>query len=202
MTSVGLYPNHCVTSCQIYDDSSLLASGTVSGNQCNFTSGFIPSASQKYGLVSNGKSDDCLSYVSGVSYPQFGTYIYWHNGLSDEGGDGSPPWVGEVGVIYYFTNITVTTSGAADTTPPVTSDYNCTSCNPPNGDNQSPYETDDTTPTFNFTTDKDARCVIGVNDTNYTTMNITNSGTCNSGEETKSHICRCFPFFIRYLYSN
>ncbi|MEA2038030.1 MAG: hypothetical protein U9O94_11080 [Nanoarchaeota archaeon] len=74
-----------------------------------------------------------------------------------------------------------------DTSPPLISSLNCTSCNVPNGDTSSPYETDDTTPTFRFDTDENARCAVGVSDINYTTMG--SSRNCTSGEGTESHIC-------------
>lgn len=71
---------------------------------------------------------------------------------------------------------------------PLISSLNCTSCNIPNGDITSPYETEDTTPTFKFTTDKNAWCAIGVTDVNYTTMGA--SRNCTSGEGgTQGHIC-------------
>jgi hypothetical protein len=74
-----------------------------------------------------------------------------------------------------------------DTTPPTISGLNCTSCDVPNGDDESPYETEDTTPTFNFNTSENAWCAIDVNDLNYTAMG--DSRNCTSGEGTQSHIC-------------
>jgi len=73
-------------------------------------------------------------------------------------------------------------SVAADTTPPVISLYNCTSCSPP--DTVEPFNTTDTTPTFKITTNEDALCAIADVDKNYTAMvdgaysyrNCTNTG--------------------------
>ena len=77
-----------------------------------------------------------------------------------------------------------------DTTPPSISSINCTSCVTDPTPDAEPYITEDTTPTFNFTTNENAWCVIGKDDENYTTMNATNSGTCNTGEgSTGEHIC-------------
>lgn len=75
----------------------------------------------------------------------------------------------------------------ADTSPPTISNLNCTSCNIPYGDIAEPYETEDTTPTFNFATNENAWCAIGVSDVNYTTMGA--SRNCTSGEGTQEHIC-------------
>jgi len=77
--------------------------------------------------------------------------------------------------------------GGGDTTPPTILTLNCTSCNIPNGDAISPYETEDTTPTFRFNTSENAWCAIGVSDVNYTTMG--SSRNCTSGEGTEGHIC-------------
>jgi hypothetical protein len=73
----------------------------------------------------------------------------------------------------------------SDTTPPTIQTYNCTSCG---GDNESPYTTQDTTPTFTITTNLNANCAIGTSDENYSTMvsNIERNCTTTSGT---SHIC-------------
>ena len=79
------------------------------------------------------------------------------------------------------------TFGVADTTPPVLSEFNCTSCDVPNGDTSSPYETEDTTPTFRFNTSENAYCAIGKYDQNYTTMGA--SRNCSGEGGTKGHSC-------------
>ncbi len=63
----------------------------------------------------------------------------------------------------------------------------CTSCNVPFGSNTSPYVTDDTTPTFNFTTTVSANCSISNVGTNYSTMS--SSEKCSTGEGTITHTC-------------
>lgn len=69
---------------------------------------------------------------------------------------------------------------------PVITGINLTSGNQ-NGDNVTPYTTNDTTPTFSFVTDVNANCSIGVNDWNYTTMGATR--VCSGGQGTTSHTC-------------
>jgi hypothetical protein len=63
----------------------------------------------------------------------------------------------------------------------------CTSCNPPNGDTISPYETDDTTPTFTFNTGIFIACRIGDENVNYTGMD--SSRNCDYGANVSSHTC-------------
>ena len=74
-----------------------------------------------------------------------------------------------------------------DTDPPSISNLNCTSCIEDSTPNQPPYITEDTTPTFNFSTDENAWCAIGISDVNYTIMGA--SRNCTSGEGAESHIC-------------
>ena len=75
-----------------------------------------------------------------------------------------------------------------DSTPPTISALNCTSCNIPNGDTTSPYETEDTTPTFKFDTDENAWCRIDDDNLGYGAMG--SSRNCSSGEGGESeHIC-------------
>lgn len=70
---------------------------------------------------------------------------------------------------------------------PTISAINCTSCNIPNGDIVSPYTTNDTTPTFTFSTNVAANCRVGDDDQNYSTMG--SSRNCASGDGTTSHTC-------------
>jgi uncharacterized protein (DUF1499 family) len=70
---------------------------------------------------------------------------------------------------------------------PVVSAINCTSCDVPFGDNESPYTTSDTTPTFFFQTDVNANCRIGNVDQNYTALGDLRN--CTSGEGTQAHTC-------------
>jgi hypothetical protein len=82
-----------------------------------------------------------------------------------------------------YDNVTnVSGSGA-----PVTSAYNCTSCNPPSGSTTSPYLTSDTTPTFRVNTNVNANCRIASQDWNYTAMGATRS--CATGDGLTRHIC-------------
>ncbi|HYD03464.1 MAG TPA: hypothetical protein VEC16_04145 [Alphaproteobacteria bacterium] len=67
------------------------------------------------------------------------------------------------------------------------SGFICKSCNPPLGDDEAPYETDDTTPTFNFQTSIDSECRIADINTSYASMN--SSRDCQSGEGTTNHTC-------------
>ncbi|MBW2975427.1 hypothetical protein KY366_06930, partial [Candidatus Woesearchaeota archaeon] len=93
---------------------------------------------------------------------------------------------------FNYTSIGERGVSAHDYTPPVLSDYNCTSCDPPNGDNQSPYETYDTTPTFSFNTNENAYCRIGDKNLNWSSMN--SSRDCDTGEGTTGpHICTLDP---------
>jgi len=64
---------------------------------------------------------------------------------------------------------------------------NCTSCNPPTGDTVAPYTTNDTTPTFTFTTSDVASCRIADMNWNYTIMG--SSRDCAGGQGTTSHTC-------------
>lgn len=73
-----------------------------------------------------------------------------------------------------------------DTTPPILSAFNCTSCNPPNGDAITPYTSSDTTPTFSFTSDETANCRVSNLNSNFTIMN--SSRDCAT-TGTTSHIC-------------
>jgi len=63
----------------------------------------------------------------------------------------------------------------------------CTSCSPPTGDIDPPYETDDTTPTFKFNTSAYTFCRISDMNINYTTMS--NSRDCSSGQNYSGHTC-------------
>ncbi|MBI2576671.1 hypothetical protein HYV84_05640 [Candidatus Woesearchaeota archaeon] len=78
--------------------------------------------------------------------------------------------------------------GGGDTTPPTIISYNCTSCNPPSGDNSTPYETYDTTPTFSLTTNEGALCRIGVASQNYTTLGTSRNCTPGTAHNT-THTC-------------
>lgn len=70
---------------------------------------------------------------------------------------------------------------------PIITNINCTSCNPPTGDNVTPYTTTDITPTFNFSTDINANCRYSNNLTaNYTEMGSSRNCTTTGA---LSHIC-------------
>jgi len=88
--------------------------------------------------------------------------------------------------VYYYDDFTFKTSDESDTNPPVITALNCTSCNPPSGDTTPPFQTEDTTPTFNITTSETASCRIGVQDINYTAMSASRNCTTTG---TTSHIC-------------
>ncbi len=64
---------------------------------------------------------------------------------------------------------------------------NCTSCNAPYGDTDTPFYTTDTTPTFIFNTTVAADCRIGPSNQNFTTMGVTRF--CTSGNGTTAHTC-------------
>lgn len=85
-------------------------------------------------------------------------------------------WNSGVGLFYPFGKMA-----------PMVTSVNCTSCNPPNGDNESPYTTSDTTPTFDISTDTNAYCRIGDENQNYTDMG--GSRNCTGGGGTTSHVC-------------
>lgn len=77
-----------------------------------------------------------------------------------------------------------------DTSPPIVTNINCTSCNPPVGDISSPYTTTDTTPTFTLSTNENANCRIGDENLNYSDMNA--SRDCST-TGTTSHTCTLTP---------
>ncbi len=85
-----------------------------------------------------------------------------------------------------YTNWIQSPSAGGDTDPPTILNLNCTSCNIPNGDITSPYETEDTTPTFVITTDENADCRIGGADQNYTAMGTTRNCSTTGGT---GHTC-------------
>ncbi|MEA2037839.1 MAG: hypothetical protein U9O94_10115 [Nanoarchaeota archaeon] len=76
---------------------------------------------------------------------------------------------------YYATDasdpiIYVNSTPPESTTAPTLSDINCTSCGIPGGDDNPPYETYDTTPTFTLSTDITAYCRIDNENLNYSAM--------------------------------
>ncbi len=74
--------------------------------------------------------------------------------------------------------------------PPTILTYDCTSCTTDGTPTLQPFTTEDTTPTFNITTDKDALCAIGTVNQNYTDLINSNSErNCTSGGGSKSLIC-------------
>lgn len=77
-------------------------------------------------------------------------------------------------------------AAGGDTTPPIISSLNCTSCTEDSTPDQEPYETEDTTPTFNVTTNENADCRIGTTDQNYTAMGASRDCTTTGGA---SHTC-------------
>ena len=81
---------------------------------------------------------------------------------------------------------------APDTTPPSITSINCTSCVDDSTPDQAPYETADTTPTFDITTNENAWCRIADEDWNYTTMG--SSRDCTSGDGTEQHTCTLNAF--------
>ena len=76
--------------------------------------------------------------------------------------------------------------GSPILTAPIISDVNSTTSNIPFGDNESPYTTSDTTPTFSITTNISANCRIGDENQNYSTMD--GSRNCGTTGST-NHIC-------------
>jgi hypothetical protein len=67
------------------------------------------------------------------------------------------------------------------------SNINCTTCNIPYGDTVSPYLTNDTTPTFTFTTNVQAKCRFDNENLSYVLMS--SAYQCIGGEDTTSHTC-------------
>ena len=61
-------------------------------------------------------------------------------------------------------------ASAPDTTPPIITYINCTSCYTDTTPETAPYQTNDTTPTFNITTNEAAVCAIADVNLNYTAM--------------------------------
>ncbi|MBR9699825.1 hypothetical protein GOV09_05185 [Candidatus Woesearchaeota archaeon] len=92
---------------------------------------------------------------------------------------------------YYIDDFWVSTEDRPFTgnNPPILSGFTCTSCG---GDNESPYYTLDTTPTFTFSSDINAWCRMGDENLNYTDMGAARNGTC-SGQGTTSHTCTLDP---------
>jgi len=80
-------------------------------------------------------------------------------------------------------------NGGAGLAYPFNSIYNmnCTSCSPPYGDVIPPYETDDATPTFTFSTTTSQQCRIGDQNINYTAMG--DSRNCTSDQSTQVTTC-------------
>ena len=75
-----------------------------------------------------------------------------------------------------FSNVTFTN---------IITNATCTSCIPP--DNTPPYETDDTTPTFNIITNVASDCRIGNSNITYTAMGSTRN--CTHGDSQSNHTC-------------
>ncbi len=138
----------------------------------------------------HGVTADNQKFEVGRAYTSGTSYVYW-NGLIDEIGvwtralnaqNISALYNYGAGLSYPFFNYT------PDTTPPTISKVNCTSCNPPNGSNQSPYMTYDTTPTFTLATNEAAACRIANTNLSYIAMN--SSRDCDSGQYFLSnHTC-------------
>ena len=82
--------------------------------------------------------------------------------------------------------------GGEDTTPPVMTAMNCTSCGD-NGDSVSPFTTTDTTPTFNVTTDENAKCRIADVTLNYGEMGEVYRNCTPESSYGTSHICTLHP---------
>jgi len=135
----------------------------------------------------NGTTGNAAYYVNE-------TNIWNCTSINTFGGDGagadtiSVSNAAAAGYVYYdrfnFCNVTDLLAPGA----PNILFYNCTSCDPPNGDNESPYTTDDTTPTFNIITNKNALCRISNADENYTTMGTSRNCSPESVAST-NHVC-------------
>ena len=79
------------------------------------------------------------------------------------------------------------------TIPPVIISYNCTSCVTDPTPDTAPYQTNDTTPTFNITTDINADCAIADVNLNYTAMTDGNAARNCTPTGSTGHICTLQP---------
>lgn len=202
-----LYENDAGSTMTLYPMTSAWSEDTVTWNNCG-TGGCAGAFNSSYALGS-------LKVPSGTGMFNITLNTTWYN---DECANPSTQRFGFIckdpynGVDSYVASenadpllrpaLYVTTNDL-DSTPPVLSAYNCTSCNPPIGDVTSPYDTDDTTPTFKFNTNENAYCAIGAANQNYTTMGAARN--CTTGEGTTSHTCTltagdALSTFPDYLY--
>lgn len=167
------------------ESNILISTVNAITDKCDFTNeNVMLNKSDAYLIVTYGGGEDHMYESS--SYPYLRENLNFNKRVWSTN-QGASWYTGTTGYsiddILYIETDTFTT----DTTPPIIFKLNCTSCNIPNGDDESPYETEDTTPTFKFDTDENAWCAIDRDDKNYTAMGA--SKNCTSGEGTMSHIC-------------
>jgi len=105
-------------------------------------------------------------------------YIKFHYILNN--GDGTD----QLAEVVYRQDLN---AAPAETTRPVITNINLTSGNPPAGDAVEAYTTNDTTPTFTFTTDINANCRIGRVNVNHTAAGV--SRDCSGGQAGTAHTC-------------
>jgi hypothetical protein len=137
----------------------------------------------------NGLLNGTVSY----SYTGGASYILKLGGWNSDSNYNFAGGIDEFGIWNRSLNsseITVLYNGGTGLTYPFVftiSDINCTSCSPPAGSTIPPYETDDTTPTFEFITGGFIACRISDMNINYTTMG--SSRNCDSGDSRFNHTC-------------